>query len=80
MFVPPRLSQQPGRIFTRTTVVLRRYNATENKKKIHLSLHIECPIFVPDFNKIRITWTDFHESTAYKILRKSVRGRTDRHT
>jgi len=32
----------------------------------------KCPIFLPDFNKIRIFLIDFRKSTLYHISRESV--------
>jgi hypothetical protein len=36
---------------SQTKKLLRRFNIAGNHK-IHLGLHIECPIFLPDFNQI----------------------------
>lgn len=67
-------------------MLLRRLYVAGNNK-IYSDLHVKWPIFLLNFNQIWTSWTDFHESPQYKILRESVQwephwymmtdGRTD---
>jgi hypothetical protein len=58
-------------------------------KKTYWSLHVNCPILLPNFNQIWILSADCNESLQYQISRQSVQwepcaylrtdGRTDGH-
>lgn len=46
----------------------RIYVADNNKT--YLGLHVSCPMFVSDFNRICSISTDFNEGFKYEILKK----------
>jgi hypothetical protein len=43
-----------------------------SKNKTYLGLHVQHPIFLPDFNQIWNFSTDFHVSSQYQISQKYV--------
>jgi len=46
-------------------------NVTSNNKT-HLNLHVNCPIFSPDFNKTWYFSTDYNNSHEHRISHKSI--------
>jgi len=50
---------------------LWRCNDTGNSKR-YGGLHVKCPVFLLDFDKVRILWTEFNKSPKYQISLKSV--------
>jgi hypothetical protein len=65
--------------------VIWRFNVSCNNKT-YLGLHVKCPIFLPDFNKICILSTDFYDSPISNFhgnpstgVRAATCGQTDGH-
>jgi hypothetical protein len=56
----------------RSSTVLFWQIYVAGSNKTYLSLHVECPIFLLDFNQIFIFSTDFHRSFQYQVSRKFV--------
>jgi len=65
--VSPRPSEQPD------TIVL-----DDSNSNTYLGLHVPCPKFFPDCNKIWISSKYFHYSPRYQILRNSVKSEPHR--
>ena len=45
---------------------------SNSNSNMYWDLQVKCTIFLPDFNQILFSSTDFHESPQYQISRKSV--------
>jgi hypothetical protein len=52
--------------------LLLHYICCCQQYETHLGLHVMCLNFLSNFNHIWIFWTDFHVSSQYQILWKSV--------
>jgi len=46
--------------------LLWRFNVARNNKT-YLSMHAKCPMFMPNFNQLSISPTNFHKSYKYQI-------------
>jgi hypothetical protein len=64
--------------FAKKNFFLRIYEYVAGNTETYLSLHVNCPIYLLDFNEIWSFSADFHWSTQYQIPRKSITcSRTD---
>jgi hypothetical protein len=72
--------------FHSKSTLLRRFHVASNNKT-YLDLHVKYPVFLPDFNQVRIFSTHFHKSPQYQLhgnpfiaIRADACGHTDGHS